>query len=100
MAIGYLVLTLCYYKNVFHGRDLVWMSTALFGTDGRSYNQSAILTPSNQLDPEKLAEIGLPRFSTTYAISQMCYNFSLGAAIVHVILWYWADLKKGESCCC
>lgn len=94
MAIGYLVLTLTYYHNVFNGRDLVWMSSALFGTDGGTYNQSAILTPSNQLDPEKLAEVGLPRFTTTYAISQMCYNFSLGAAIVHVLLWYWGDLKK------
>ncbi|OSX63333.1 hypothetical protein POSPLADRAFT_1045686 [Postia placenta MAD-698-R-SB12] len=95
MAIGYLVLTLTYYHNVFNGRDLVWMSSALFGTDGGTYNQSAILTPSNQLDPEKLAEVGLPRFTTTYAISQMCYNVSLGAAIVHVLLWYWGDLKKG-----
>ncbi|CCM00442.1 uncharacterized protein FIBRA_02474 [Fibroporia radiculosa] len=94
MAIGYVVLTVCYYWNVFNGRDLVFMSTALFGGNGSTYNQSAILTPDNQLDPTKLAEVGLPRFSTTYAISQMCYNFSLGAAIVHVLLWYWGDLKN------
>ena len=93
MAIGYLVLTLAYYHNSFNGANLPWMSTSLFGLDGESYNQTAILTPQNTLDPSKLADVGLPRYTTTYAISQMCYNFSLGAAITHVLIWNWAELK-------
>lgn len=94
MVLGYLVLTLCYYKNVFDGRNLLFMSQALFGADGSSYNQSAILTPENTLDSSQLAVVGLPRYTTTYAISQMCYNFSLGAAIVHVLLWNWPELTR------
>ncbi|KAI0764766.1 OPT oligopeptide transporter [Fomes fomentarius] len=94
MALGYLVLTLSYYNNVFDGRNLLWMSQALFNDEGGSYNQSAILTPENTLDRSKFEEIGLPRYTTTYAISQMCYNFSLGAAIVHVFLWNWPELKR------
>lgn len=97
MAIGYIVLTVAYYKNSFNGRNLDWMSTSLFGSDGSTYNQSAILTPENTLDPAKLAQVGLPRYTTTYTISQMCYNFSLGAAVVHVLLWHWGDLKRGEA---
>ncbi|KAI0341506.1 OPT oligopeptide transporter [Trametopsis cervina] len=93
MALGYIVLTTAYYSGAFNGRDLVFMSTSLFGSDGQKYNQTAILTPDNNLDPSKLAAAGLPRFTTTYAISQMCYNFSMGAAIVHVLLWHWSDLK-------
>ncbi|THH26497.1 hypothetical protein EUX98_g7691 [Antrodiella citrinella] len=93
LAIGYLVLTVSYYKNSFNGRDLVFMSTSLFSNDGGTYNQSAILTPDNELDPSKLAQVGLPRYTTTYIISQMCYNFSLGAAIVHVMLWHYKELK-------
>lgn len=96
MAIGYLVLTLCYYNNVFGARDLVFMSTSLFGKDGKVYNQTAILTPEYSLDPSKLQEIGLPRYTTTYVVSQICYNLSLGAAIVHVFLWHWDDLKRGK----
>lgn len=95
MAIGYLVLTLAYYSNSFNARDLVFMSTSLFGSDGEAYNQTAILTPDNKLDPAMLEQIGLPRYTATYAVSQMCYNFSLGAAIVHVFLWHWKDLKRG-----
>lgn len=93
MAIGYLVLTLAYYGNSFNGRDLKFMSTSLFGTDGDTYNQTAILTADNRLDPAKLEEVGLPRYASTYVVSQMCYNFSLGAALVHVGLWYWKDLR-------
>ncbi|KAI1798399.1 OPT oligopeptide transporter, partial [Ganoderma leucocontextum] len=94
MALGYIILTACYYTNVFNGRDILWMSQSLFNDEGGSYNQSAILTPQNTLDPSKLDSVGLPRYTTTYAISQMCYNFSLGAAIVHVLLWNWRELSK------
>lgn len=97
MAIGYLVLTLAYYKNSFNARDLVFMSTSLFGPDGSTYDQSAILTPDNTLDPTKLAQVGLPRFTATYIVSQMCYNLSLGSAIVYVLLWHWKQLKTGDS---
>lgn len=95
MAIGYVALTVAYYNNAFGARDLVFMSTSLFASDGGTYNQTAILTPENTLDPSKLASVGLPRYTTTYVISQMCYNFSMGAAIVHVFLWNWKDLKAG-----
>ena len=97
MAIGYLVLTLAYYRNAFNGGDLKFMSTSLFGKDGDTYNQSAILTSDYSVDAEELAELGLPRYTTKYTISQMCYNFSLGAAIVHVLLWHWKDLKRGTN---
>jgi hypothetical protein len=60
MAVGYLVLTTAYYANVFNGRNLVFMSTSLFGTDGNVYNQTAILTPEFTLDPSKLAQVGVP----------------------------------------
>ncbi|KAF8578774.1 OPT superfamily oligopeptide transporter [Ramaria rubella] len=93
MAIGYIVLTTAYYANVFNGRNLVFMSTSLFGLDGNVYNQSAILTPDFQLDPSKLAEVGPPRYTTTYAISGLAYNIGLGAAITHVFLWNWRELK-------
>lgn len=97
MGISYLLLTLCYYNNVFNARDLVWMSTSLFDSNGDSYNQTAVLT-DNVLDPEKLAVYGLPRYTATYAIALICYNLALGASVTHVLVWYWADLKRGEFC--
>lgn len=70
------------------------MSTDLFASDGSAYDQSQILTPENTLDPAKLAAYGAPRYTATYAISQLAYNLSLGAAIVHVFIWHWKELKE------
>ena len=114
MALGYIVLTAAYYSNVFNGRNLVFMSTSLFGLDGKVYNQTAILTPDFNLDPAKLVQVGVPSgfvaflvisllktikgYTTTYAISGLAYNLGLGAAISHVFLWHWSDLKAGLYC--
>ncbi|KZV85364.1 OPT superfamily oligopeptide transporter [Exidia glandulosa HHB12029] len=94
MALGYIVLTSVYYSNIFNGRDLPFMSTSLFGSDGETYNQTAILTPDSRLNMTALQSIGLPRYTATYAVSQLAYNLSLGASIVHIFLWNWKDLKS------
>ncbi|KAF8919170.1 OPT oligopeptide transporter protein-domain-containing protein [Mucidula mucida] len=93
MALGYIVLTASYYTNVFNGRNLKWMSSSLFGEDGDTYDQTAVIDSNFHLNQTALAEVGLPRYTTTYAISQLCYNLSLGSAITYVFLWHWKDLK-------
>ena len=45
MGIGYILLTTAYYANVFNGRALLFMSTSLFGNDGDTYNQTAVIDP-------------------------------------------------------
>ena len=95
MGIGYVVLTAAYYGNVFNGKDLTFMSTSLFGLDGNTYNQSAVLNSDYQPNLDALETIGLPRFTTTYAISQLCYNLSLGAAFTSLVLWHWQEMKTG-----
>ncbi|KAK7435512.1 hypothetical protein VKT23_019634 [Stygiomarasmius scandens] len=94
MVLGYIVLTTCYYSNIFGGRDLKWMSTSLFSTNGSTYDQTAVLTADYRLNQTAVAEVGLPRYTTTYAISQLAYNMSLGAAVTSLFLWHWPELKK------
>ena len=72
------------------------MSTALFGLDGKIYNQTAVITPDLKLDPEALAIVGLPRFTTTYALSQLFANLSFGSAFTYILIWHWAELKTGK----
>ncbi|KAJ7625378.1 OPT oligopeptide transporter protein-domain-containing protein [Mycena polygramma] len=93
MWLGYVILTSCYYSNVFNGRNLPFMSTSLFSADGDSYNQSAVITADYKLNATALETAGLPRYSTTYAISQLCYNLSLGAAVTYLFLWHWPELR-------
>ncbi|PBK87532.1 OPT oligopeptide transporter [Armillaria gallica] len=93
MLFGYIVLTASYYSNVFNGRDILWMSTSLFGKDGETYDQEAVIDSNYHLNTTAIAEVGLPRYTTTYAISQLCYNLSLGSAVTYVLLWHWQELK-------
>lgn len=93
MALGYLILTATYYANVFNGRDLVFMSTSLFGPDGDTYNQSAVIGADFKLNRDALETVGLPRYTTTYAISQLAYNVSLGAAVTYIIIWHHRELR-------
>lgn len=95
MLLGYIVLTTAYYSNVFNGRDLKWMSNSLFASDGSKYNQTAVIGSDYRLDQSALETVGLPRYTTTYAISQLCYNLSLGSAISTIILWHWRELRDG-----
>ncbi|KAJ7116417.1 OPT oligopeptide transporter [Mycena epipterygia] len=93
MWIGYIVLTTCYYSNVFNGRNLPFMSTSLFSDEGDTYNQSMVITADYKLNATALETVGLPRYSTTYAISQLCYNLSLGSAVTTIFIWHWPELK-------
>ncbi|KAJ7284604.1 OPT oligopeptide transporter protein-domain-containing protein [Mycena rebaudengoi] len=92
MAIGYMVLTGCYYANVFNGRDLPFMSNSLFAEDGSTYNQSQVVTTDFHLNATAVETVGLPRYASSYAISQLCFNLSLGAAVTYVFLWHWPEL--------
>ena len=96
MVFGYIVLTSAYYTNLYDGKDILWMSTSLFNNNGSTYDQNAVLTPEYTLNQTAIATVGLPRYTTTYVISQMTYNLSLGAAITHVFLYNWKDLKAGK----
>ncbi|KAF8156006.1 OPT oligopeptide transporter [Crassisporium funariophilum] len=93
MGLGYVVLTTAYYSNAFNGRDITFMSTSLFGLDGDTYNQTAVIGADYKLNSDALETVGLPRYTTTYAISQLCYNLSLGAAFTSLALWHWPEVK-------
>lgn len=97
MWLGYAVLSSCYYTNVFNGRNIAWMSTSLFDSNGDTYNQSAVITADYKLNATALETVGLPRYTTTYAISQLCYNLSLGAAVTYLFLWHWPELRAGKT---
>ncbi|KAJ7303113.1 hypothetical protein DFH08DRAFT_825966 [Mycena albidolilacea] len=57
-------------------------------------NQRVRTTKSVEKNTSALETVGLPRYSTTYAISQLCYNLSLGAAVTYLFLWHWPELRS------
>lgn len=99
--IGYficIVLTItAYYGNVWRALDFPFMAQDLFklydnGT-AVTYDQTQILDDNNVVDEAKIEAYGLPWFATSNALSMLVMNMAITAAVVHVFLWNWNDLK-------
>ncbi len=86
-----------YYSNVFNRHDILWMSTSLFVKDRETYDQEAIIDSNYHLNTTAVVVVGLPHYTTTYAISQLCYNLSLGSIVTYMLLWHWGELKAAFS---
>ncbi|SCZ99587.1 BZ3500_MvSof-1268-A1-R1_Chr3-1g06126 [Microbotryum saponariae] len=66
----------------------------LFYLNGTEYDQLAILNPDFSLNEAKLAEQGLPWYSTSNAIYYIGSNLAIGATLTHVILWFMPSIVK------
>ncbi|ROV97875.1 hypothetical protein VSDG_04884 [Cytospora chrysosperma] len=99
--IGYfmcIALTIgAYYGNVWRAKDFPFMAQDLFKLydNGTAvvYDQTQILDSDNVVGDAALDAYGLPWFSTSNAISMLVMNMAITAAVVHVFLWHWDDLK-------
>lgn len=94
--IGYIGCTVLfigiYYGGVWDAMKFPFLSQQLFSSESNStlfdvYNQSAILSPTFELDPTALATQGLPFFATTNAAYLLTTNLGVTAAITHIALF-------------
>lgn len=88
-----------YYGNVWRAMDFPFLSQLLFSQDSNStvysvYNQSTILDANNELDVAKLNLSGVPFFTATNAAYLLTTNLSIGATVIHIILWDFAAVKN------
>ncbi|KAF8801788.1 peptide transporter MTD1 [Phlegmacium glaucopus] len=81
-----------YATNIWHAQNFPFLSQALFFENGTLYDQLAILDSNFRLDPSKLAQQGLPWFASSQVIYSIGVNLSIGATIMHVLLWYGKDI--------
>jgi OPT family small oligopeptide transporter len=87
-----------YYGNVWRAQDFPFLSQLLFSQSSNSttfvvYNQTAILDANQELDPALLDAIGLPFFTATTASYILTTNLSIGATILHVLLFNFNAIK-------
>lgn len=84
-----------YYANVWGARDLPFMSTSLFGADGKKFSAVKVFgTGVPILDVNKLKETGLPRITATTAWGFFTANMAIGALIMHVVIFYSRDMYR------
>ncbi|KAL9618812.1 MAG: hypothetical protein Q9160_006535 [Pyrenula sp. 1 TL-2023] len=92
-----------YYANTWRARDFPFLSQLMF--DGKlsspesyvKYDQNNILNGNGELDRAKLESYGLPYLSSTYVTSLVTGNMAVTAALMHMILWNYDDLKSAWS---
>lgn len=70
------------------------MAQTLFTADGDNYNQTLILNENNVVDDALVEAYGLPWFATSNALSTMTMNIGVTAAVVHIMLWNWQDIRQ------
>lgn len=104
--VGYLLCIVLfmgiYYGNIWRSRDFPFLSQLMFhqssnATNFVQYNITAILNPDNTINSTLVAEQGLPYLSGSYLLSFISTNVGITAAIVHLLLWNYNDLKEGWS---
>ncbi|KAF5136378.1 Oligopeptide transporter 5 [Metarhizium anisopliae] len=89
-----------YYGNVWDSTNFPFLSQLLYhgssnATSFVQYNLTAILNPDNTINSTLVAEQGLPYLSGSYVIRLITTNVGITAAIVHLLLWNYNDLKDG-----
>jgi OPT oligopeptide transporter protein len=96
LAIG--IYMAIYYNNLWDAKRFPFMSTTLFSEKSTiekfvQYNQTRILNSKYQVDPVQLEKQGLPRLTASHALGMTFQNLAIMAAITHMCLWHWSDIK-------
>jgi hypothetical protein len=91
-----------FYGNLYEAQNFPFMSQLLFngssnGTNYVLYDQTRILNDDFTIDESKLATETLPYLTVTYIMYLITSNAGITAALVHMYLWNYDDLKSGWS---
>lgn len=93
-----IVFSAVYYGNVWEAKRFPFLSQEIFqgnSTAGNytTWNQNFVIGSDNRIDKAKLDIIGLPWLATTYAVNILVTNMATAAAVTHICLFYWNDVK-------
>lgn len=89
-----------YYGNVWRSFDFPFLSQELFdgasnSTNFVSWDQTLVLNENFEIDQAKLSEVGIPYLTGSYISYLITSNMGLTAALVHMMLWNYDDVKMG-----
>ncbi|KAA6414084.1 MAG: hypothetical protein FRX48_02446 [Lasallia pustulata] len=92
------IFTGAYYSNIWNAQSSPFLSQVLFSEASNimnpvQWNQTAMIGPDNIIDKAALVSEGLPWFATSYAISCLVANMAVTAAITHLYLYFWPEMK-------
>lgn len=93
-----------YYANVWSARKFPFLSPNLYSHKSNStryvtYNQTAILDENFVVSEALLEKQGLPYLTSAHALAGTVMNIAIMAAISHMVLWHWNDIKSAFEIC-
>lgn len=96
----YVMFMAVYYRNVWRSQDFPFLSQMLFDGSSNStnfvpWNQSLVLNEHFEIDNAKLDVVGIPYLTGTYISYLITSNMGLTAALVHMMLFNYDDVKAG-----
>jgi hypothetical protein len=88
--------------NLQDARQFPFLSPMMFSEKSTStryvtYNQTAILDKTFTVQPELLEKFGIPRLTSSHAFAMIVRNIGITAAISHMSIWHWKDIKSAFS---
>ena len=88
-----------YYSNMWNARRLPFLSQLMYSDKSTSskyikYNQTTILDSNYRINNKLLEKHGLPVLSASHIFGMTMVNIGISAAIIHMIIWHWDDIKS------
>lgn len=87
-AVCMIAFAACYGMNTWNTQNFPFLTQLLYYQNGTEYNQLAILNPDFTLNPEKLAQRGLPWYAASQLLFKVSRTMYIGATITHFFLWH------------
>lgn len=84
----------CYAMNTWNAQNFPFLTQLLYYENGTEYNQLAVLNPDFTLNPEKLAQQGLPWYAASQLLFKVSRTMYIGTAITHFFLWHSQTVYK------
>ncbi|KZW03360.1 OPT superfamily oligopeptide transporter [Exidia glandulosa HHB12029] len=92
IVISYFALLGMYYTNAWQAKSFPFLSTTLFDSTGKRWNQTAVFGNSFSLNETAYEIIGQPFLTGGSALFNMGQNWAIGALIMHVLLFWRNDI--------
>ncbi|KAJ7650113.1 OPT oligopeptide transporter protein-domain-containing protein [Roridomyces roridus] len=92
-----IVFIAVYYRNIWEAKNFPFLSQLLFYENGTEYNQLLILNENLEVDPNLLAQQGLPFYAATWVVNLLATNLGMAATFTHLLLWNRDDLRAAWS---
>ncbi|KAK0385397.1 hypothetical protein NLU13_7873 [Sarocladium strictum] len=91
-----------YYGNIWNSLQFPFLSQLMYEgssneTNFVEYNLTTILNKDNLIEGSLVQQQGYPWLSGSYVVYLITTNVGITAAIVHLLLWNYGDLKAGWS---